>query len=584
MHRPANHPPFSSRSSSLRGSVAAIASTTAIALVFAVAEPGRAQTQVARTKHNLTATGPGPIRTNDPSGTCVFCHTPHNANPTRGLWNRDLPGINYQPYTSSSLQAKLNQPTGSSRLCLSCHDGVLALANLRQPPLRPSIGLGVLAGASSLGRDLSANHPVSFVYDSALAHARGELVDPSALPLNIRLDDSRQLQCTSCHDPHEDRQPMFLRMDNRYGALCVACHRPLHWSGSSHATSTAHWNGGGTNPWPAGTFNTVAENACLSCHRPHAAAHPQELLNQAVESLNCTVCHSGALATKNIEAEFSKPLHHPIEANQGVHQPYENPLGMPRHVTCADCHNPHAAAATSGGMPNVSGSLLGVPGVALVGSAVPEARFEHEVCLKCHGLQEPGTIGIVRQSATRNIRLKIAPTNASSHPIAGPGPNTTIVGLEPGYTASSLITCTSCHNNDEWTPNATAPRGPHGSRFEPILERQYRTNDPNVESWLSYDLCYKCHTRSYVINDQGRGFSHNKHVVAQGASCAVCHDAHGSRQNAHLIDFMVRDRTGKPIVTRSRLQGRLEYLSLGPGRGQCYLQCHGVNHEPKSYP
>jgi predicted CXXCH cytochrome family protein len=561
-----------------------IASVAALTLLLAVVDPGRAQTQVARTKHNLTSTGPGPIRGGEPAGTCIFCHTPHNANPTRGLWNRELPAINYQLYTSSSLQARVNQPTGSSRLCLSCHDGVLALANLRQSPPRPSLALGVLTGASSLGRDLSADHPVSIVYDSALAHVRGELVDPSALPTLIRLDDTRQLQCTSCHDPHEDRQPKFLRMDNRYGALCVACHRPLHWSGSAHAVSTARWNGGGTNPWPGGAFDTVAENGCLSCHRPHAAAHPQQLLNQPAESANCTVCHSGALAAKNIEAEFSKPLHHPIEASQGVHQPYENPLSMPRHVACVDCHNPHATAAMPGTTASVSGRLLGVAGVAIAGNPVQEARFEYEVCLKCHGLREPGTTGIVRQSGTRNIRLKIAPTNASFHPVAGAGLSATIRGLEPGYTASSIITCTSCHNNDEWTPSATAPSGPHGSRFEPILERQYQTNDPNIESAFSYDLCYKCHTRSYMINDPGRGFSHNKHVVGQGTPCAVCHDSHGSRQNAHLIDFVLRDRTGKSVVSRSRLQGRLEYISSGPGRGQCYLQCHGVNHEPKSYP
>ena len=543
-----------------------------------------AQTQIARTKHNLTATGPGAFRSEGAGGTCVFCHTPHNANPTRGLWNRTLPAITYRLYESNTLQAQLHQPTGSSRLCLSCHDGILAMANLRVSPRGAPISLGPLTGLSALGSDLSHDHPVSFVYDSALALRRGDLVDPLALPSAIRLDDKRELQCTSCHDAHDDRQPKFLRMDNRSGALCMSCHRPRNWSGSAHATSTATWKGIGTNPWPQGAFSTVAQNACLNCHRSHAAAHRQRLLAQSVEPANCTVCHGGSVASKNIEAEFAKPLHHPIEVNQWVHEPGENPNTMPRHVACTDCHDPHAAGSAMGAPLAASGPLHGVSGVTASGSSVAKAAFEYEVCSKCHGVREPTTPGITRQSGTRNIRLKIDPANRSYHPVATSGVNATIVGLDPGYTASSVMTCTSCHNNDDWTPTGTSPRGPHGSRYEPILGWQYQTNDPTAESSQNYALCYQCHNRSILLGNQSQTFAHNRHVVDKQVSCAVCHDAHGSRQNAHLIDFMLRDRTGRSVVGASTAQHRLEYISLGPGRGQCYLSCHGVNHEPKSYP
>jgi predicted CXXCH cytochrome family protein len=546
--------------------------------------PALAQTQIARTKHNLTASGPGTVRTAEAAGTCVFCHTPHNANPTRGLWNRDLPAVTYQLYASSTLQAQLDQPTGSTRLCLSCHDGLLAVGNLRVAPKGAPLAIGPLTGKSSLGTNLSGDHPVSFLYDAALALRRGDLADPLAMPHAIRLDDKQQMQCTSCHDPHDDRQPKFLRMDNRSGALCTACHRPRNWSGSSHATSTAVWNGSGTNPLPDGAPAGVAENACSACHRSHAAAHPQRLLAQSDEPANCTVCHAGNVAGKNIEAEFLKPLHHPIEVNQWTHEPRENPLAMPRHVACADCHNPHAANATARPAPAASGRLQGVSGVTLAGMPVAEASFEYEVCFKCHALREPATIGITRQGATRNIRLKIDPANRSYHPIVTTGANTSLLGLEPGSSAASLVSCTSCHNNDEWTATGAAPAGPHGSRFEPILERQYETGDPTAESSQSFDLCYKCHNRGFLINDRAATFPHKRHVVGQNTPCAACHDAHGSRQNTHLIDFMLRDRTGKPVVTASSVQGRLEYISVGAGRGQCYLQCHGVNHEPKSYP
>ncbi len=560
-----------------------VALSWALAGFLGLSAEVRAQTQVARTVHNLTPTGPGTLKETQPTGLCVFCHTPHNASPTRALWNRALPGVTYQLYASTTLKAQLNQPTGTSRLCLSCHDGILALSNLRVPPSGAQLTLGPLTGKASLGTDLSDDHPVSFIYDSTLAISRGGLADPLTLPSAIRLD-SGQLQCTSCHDPHEDRQPRFLRMDNRSGALCTACHRPARWTGSSHATSTATWKGTGTNPWPAGAYSTVAENACLNCHRPHAAGRPQRLLAQNAEPANCNVCHNGAVAAKNIEVEFlTKPYRHPIESNQWVHDPKENPVIMQRHVACMDCHNPHAVSSTPGAPPAVSGRLQGVQGVTLSGSLVAESSFEYEVCLKCHGVKEPTTLGITRQDSTRNIRLKIDPVNPSYHPIAAPGKNPTILGLMPGYTASSIITCTSCHNNDDWTQGGTSPRGPHGSRYEPILEQQYLTNDPTSESMTSYAMCYKCHNRDFLINDRANTFFHQLHLREQHSPCAACHDPHGSRQNLRLINFMLRDRTGKTVVSPNS-QGRLEYISLGPGRGQCYLQCHGKNHSPETYP
>jgi len=546
--------------------------------------PAIAQTQVANTKHNLSVTGPGNVQSAQAGSTCVACHVLHDPAPMRAQWNHKTPGTTYQIYSSTSLIAKVDQPTGTSRICLSCHDGLLAVSIPGKANGNALAKLAPLTGKASLGTNLSANHPISFVYDSALAMRQGELADPKSLPSTIRLDDKHEMQCTSCHDAHEDRQAKFLRMDGRFAPLCTSCHKQHRWNGSVHATSSATWKGGGTNPLLPGAPSTVAENACMSCHRPHAAGHPERLLAQASEPGNCTSCHGGSMAQKNIEVEFMKPLRHPIETNQWVHEPRENPLAMNRHVACTDCHNAHAAVNAPGAPPAVSGRLFGVSGLSISGAPVSEAQYEYEVCSKCHGVREPTTLGLTRQSGTRNIRVKIDPANASYHPIATMGTNTSVLGLQAGYTSSSMIGCSSCHNNDDWSPSGVAPSGPHGSRFDPILQRQYLTQDPTAESAQSFDLCYQCHNRSFLINDQAHAFPHNRHVVTKQTPCAACHDAHGSRQNAHLIDFMLRDKSGKSVVTRSAVQGRLEYISTGPGRGQCYLQCHGVNHEPKSYP
>ncbi len=551
-----------------------------------MASPGRAQTEIARTVHNLTPGGPGQLKETRPTGLCVYCHTPHNANPTQALWNKDTPATTYQLYTSSTLQSMPNQPTGSSRLCLSCHDGILALGNLRVPPPGEELELGPMSGNRRLGTDLSDDHPISFVYDGELAVRRGELVDPSGLPTTVRLDASQQLQCTTCHDPHEDRRPMFLRMANADGALCLSCHRLNQWGGSSHATSGAAWNGSGTNPWPEGALPTVAGNACSNCHRTHSAGHGPRLLAQAVETDNCTVCHTGTVAQKNVTDQFAnggKFSRHPVEVGPWVHDPRENPLSMTRHVTCADCHNPHAADATPSTAPLVSGRLKGVAGVTSDGTLLRESSNEYEVCNRCHGFSEPPTPGIQRAEATRIVRVKIDPSNASFHPIAAVGRNTAVNGLLSGLTATSRISCTDCHNDSDWVAGSNLPRGPHASQYAPILEREYITADQTPESQSNYDLCYKCHDRGQFITPQATGFPHARHVVDQQAPCAACHDAHGSRQNAHLINFMVRDQNGRETVAPNAA-GRLEYISSGAGRGSCSLQCHGADHDARNYP
>jgi len=453
-----------------------------------------------------------------------------------------------------------------------------------------------------LGTDLRGSHPFSFTYNTALTAKVGDLVEPAALPATVRLDVNRQLQCTSCHDPHEDTLSQFLRIDNSQGALCVACHRLTQWSTSAHATSTATWNGSGKNPWPAGGQQTLAANSCNACHRPHSAAGAW-LLSSTVEAENCTICHDGTVATKNVAAEFvgsGKTSRHPIEAAQWKHSPSEDPSTMPRHVTCADCHNPHQARAASATTTGLAGPLQGVSGVSLSGALVRSATQEYQVCLKCHG--EPTTPGVMRVDRSRDTRERLGTGSRSYHPVAAAGKNATMRGFTQGYTASSIVRCTDCHNNSD-----PSPAGPHASRYAPILERNYVATDPAAESPGAYAICYKCHDRNSVLGTPTvaptnaanastakvatirrtiatgtGGFPHWLHVVKNQTSCAVCHDAHGSRDNAHLIDFMTRDATGKAVVTANPA-GRLDYVNTGVGNGSCYLTCHGVIHNPLSY-
>jgi len=551
-----------------------------------------AQGSIARTVHNLTPSGPGTQTERSPTGLCVFCHTPHNSNPTQALWNRNMSGVTYQLYASSSMQATVQQPTGSSRMCLSCHDGIIAMSNVWTPLPGSTMTLGALTGPTVVGNDLRNTHPISFVYDSALAAKRGNLLDPIGLAKTLPLDASRQLQCTTCHNPHESRYPNFLRMDNSSDALCLVCHLVPLWSGSSHAMSFASPSAAFAKKFSASSSSAsraatdpksaTGPKPCSTCHRPHAAGHGERLLAQAVETENCTLCHAAANpnGSKNVTAEFSngaKFSRHPIEKAQWAHKPGENPATMPRHVTCADCHNVHAATSASGPPGSMPGPLKGVAGISVSGMRTTAADAEYQVCIKCHDMREPSTPGAARVESTRSVRAKINPGNASYHPIASVGRNSSIRGLTAGYTASSVITCTDCHNNSD-----SGPRGAHASRFAPILERNYSATDPTPETPMAYDICYKCHDRNAILSDSPGTFPHRIHVVKSQASCAACHDAHGSRQNAHLINFMARDSSNRTVVSANSA-GRLDYATTGPAKGTCYLKCHGVEHNPLGY-
>lgn len=551
-----------------------------------------AQAGIATTKHNLSASGPGTFKAATEPQVCIFCHTPHNSAPSGPLWNRGQPGSAYVPYTSSTQRATAGQPTGASLLCLSCHDGTIALGDVltRRAPIRMAGGATTLpAGASRIGTDLSDDHPVSFAYTAALAAANGELVNPATLTGRVRLDGNGQMQCTSCHDAHDDTNRKFLVLPNVGSVLCEACHVKNYWTASDHRTSPATWNGALPNPWPHTEQTTVAANACENCHQPHAAPGKPRLLHAEREEDNCLACHNGNVAARNLRPEFSKASVHGVDATTGVHDPVEPGVVQKRHVECVDCHNPHAAKA---GAAIPSGALTGVRGIALAGGEVKPSSWEYQICFRCHA-DSPGQPAprITRQIAQINTRLEFDRANPSFHPVAGPGVNPNMPSLIPPLTPASVIKCTDCHNNNAG-PGAGGggPNGPHGSTYTPLLERQYLTAHPTTESPAAYALCYKCHSRTSILASESFGgggheahHGHWLHIVMLRAPCSTCHDAHGVSatqgdpiNNSKLINF---DTT----VVKPTPGGVLKFESLGTFKGRCYLVCHGAVHNPLSY-
>jgi cytochrome c553 len=220
-------------------------------------------------KHNLSSsnvTNPYHATTADTRGLqiCIFCHTPHSANVAEQapLWNRNFSSQIFQRYTGSATFKIKNitdaqygpvgqpnyvtgaQPNGSSKLCLSCHDGVSKLGAVYKGPEIP-MTVGVISGIASFKPSTNkmryGHHPVSFVYatnfsslnDNKLVQASqsgtvigglpADYVFPQSIDgkVTVKLKDTFNngngwMQCTTCHDAHMNQSDD----DDCYGGAC----------------------------------------------------------------------------------------------------------------------------------------------------------------------------------------------------------------------------------------------------------------------------------------------------------------------------------------------------------------------------
>lgn len=560
-----------------------------LALILLTGGPGRAQSPVAQSivdsSHNLSSSGPGAVRALDEDRICIFCHTPHGARVEAPLWNRNDSTASYQPYDSPTLKASVGQPTGASKLCLSCHDGTVALGDLvsRDQPIAMSGATTMPGGSGLIGTDLRDDHPVSFNYFDSLGQLGGELTSPATWDEAIRLDATSQLQCTTCHDPHDNAWGNFLVISNQSAALCRNCHAIDGFDLSPHALEAATWNGAGVDPWPHTGETSVAANACMNCHRSHHAGGAEELLAFAEEEATCFACHNGNVATLNLAAEFEKRSIHPVALSRGEHEAGESPLDAAGHVECADCHNAHMARPAPAQAPFARGVNLGVSGLDASGVPVDSISHEYEMCYKCHGRETTGVMNAIeRQAGSFNVVREFSSASPSYHPVTVAGRGGDVPSLLAPLTPGSLIYCTDCHGNDS-PAGAGVPAGPHGSAHEYLLSAEYRTGDFVAESGTAYALCYGCHSRSSILDDESFD-RHRQHIVDERTPCSVCHDPHGidytrgsATANAHLINFDLS------VVDANPDAGRLEYQSLGVRSGNCTLRCHGYTHFESAY-
>lgn len=400
--------------------------------------PGRIS-DVLNTKHNFSPSYAPDLPssatrtvTGTSSEACVYCHTPHGdpkredpvLSPGRGdaafpaqafLWNhKDSAVPSYTMYNSSSMDATVaagTQVGPASKMCLSCHDGTVAVGSVEIAMivgtgvlLNPNIGSATITDTTTGknsniggvgGSDLSNDHPISFQYSDAVAAADGELVSPSnsggdigvrvgrgvlnyntensltdpkapvavgtrkAVPLEkqhtfdgttvatIDVTQGGTVECTTCHDPH------IRSVDNSENIKFLRLHR---------------FQKGVVGQDVGSNFEISTDINCLACHRKAG-------WSQSVHATSEVAYSSTGTATSDRE----------FPDNVRVWE-----------ASCLNCHDAHTV---SGGRYLLRESISGGDSSALKTYSGAENSAIEETCYQCHD----GTSNVI-QTAQGNIK------------------------------------------------------------------------------------------------------------------------------------------------------------------------------------
>ena len=150
---------------------------------------------------------------------CIPCHTPHNAPVDIPLWNHEVTTASFTSYSSATMNGTAAVGAGSvSQLCLSCHDGSVAISDYGGT----TNGTDNLTGTALLSTDLSNDHPIGVDYSDSTVAAGDMKTQPSSLPF---FGAGNDVECATCHDVHNNgSSTKLLRIDNAASALCFTCH------------------------------------------------------------------------------------------------------------------------------------------------------------------------------------------------------------------------------------------------------------------------------------------------------------------------------------------------------------------------
>lgn len=206
---------------------------------------------------------------------CVYCHHPHNALAAIGnlgsrdgatvgvlehspLWNRNLSTTAFAGYDNGSMMGAssvngtdkrhaLNAHDagggthvgGVSLLCMSCHDGVVAMNTYSQTTgsaLNAGDGGGsAIVSTAGFRGNMNNHHPMGFNYDNVqavdqeIAASTVVMVPGTGITIgDLLYGPTGTLECVTCHDVHnvgnQAGAERFLWRTNDRSNFCLTCH------------------------------------------------------------------------------------------------------------------------------------------------------------------------------------------------------------------------------------------------------------------------------------------------------------------------------------------------------------------------
>lgn len=177
---------------------------------------------------------------------CLPCHTPHNAivHDANGdkvggpLWNHTLSTATYTLYDDwqdPEAAPVTGEVDPNSRVCLSCHDGTVAVDSFGGGGNAQQLTGGLL------GTDLSNDHPIGEAavwWDVTPPYMVDPSLRPGTMPLRKLSNGKLAVGCTTCHEPHNRRNTDHMLWFKNTGAattvdgrsvtgsvLCMNCHK-----------------------------------------------------------------------------------------------------------------------------------------------------------------------------------------------------------------------------------------------------------------------------------------------------------------------------------------------------------------------
>ncbi len=505
---------------------------------FAVQMAPDRKSDIRNTKHNFAASDtvslPGgdtrDVKAADENQVCIFCHTPHG-DPNVGagqrpfLWNRALSNSDsgYARYSSSSLNLITGVLGQGSKMCLSCHDGTVAIGQLEV--INGRLGADVsdvvmidgtfATSKSNLGVDLRNDHPIGFTYNSNLVVDDGELIDPAS-------SEGDHIGVPVGSGVAQNNEILVL------GGATAGANQPTATTGTGISVPLESVISGLGNRDVDNNITRTLISApgtgsveCTTCHDPHIRSSDNSVNIKFLRlrrfqktagpivgngfninnDINCIACHKKTGWDDSVHANVDT-------ATQVYDEAAADEREFPREIqmweaSCLNCHAPHTVSNARWLLTQNESSVVG-----------SEASDVDRSCYKCHTANSPAVqSGAAVIDADALMGGHAGFTFISGDTAHQPGSDKTVSFLAESSESLQVrhVGCSDCHNPHGMTKGLHSNTGSadnnavsgvltgvagldasdNSNTFDPYGNEDTATP---VIATKEHQICFKCHS------------------------------------------------------------------------------------------